>query len=363
MLPSYQGPVLQERVTDRSRVAEDGMRFKIVLDTKTTRSVFNEWRESLMDGAIREGNLWRQPSEQFVFRNQHQNTKAVLGHRTALGVDPTGTDWVVQIHESKTPGDQQVWTAVAENQERQRYIVRQGRLHANRVTQYVDLETFRKYAGLEPIRIKHGAAESTEKWYIVTPLGISGDEVRRHTARFVDACERARAAVRGDLVCDDLERAAELEGAEEKGGHILLGGKAATDPKYVWRLQGEVWQQLFMQTKKSGGSMRKVRHSGGYEIDAEIVNKKRKLLVEIKTSTSAHDVYTGVGQLMLYARLFDSLKNHRPVLLVPREVSKYLLEAIRQCDVAFHTYQIEEVGGRVRVKFSDRFRKLCGCKV
>lgn len=115
-----------------------------------------------------------------------------------------------------------------------------------------------------------------------------------------------------------------------------------------------------MLLRSVGASVDKVRHAYGYEIDAEIVNGRHRLLVEIKTGTSAGDVYAGLGQLTLYAKLFPRLARHVPVLLLPAQPGRALNDAVAECGVQICTFEARFDATPVSITFSRDFLKLCG---
>ncbi|GLS36907.1 hypothetical protein GCM10010869_24980 [Mesorhizobium tianshanense] len=113
--------------------------------------------------------------------------------------------------------------------------------------------------------------------------------------------------------------------------------------------------------RRTGAIVEKPRHAAaGYEIDAEIMNGSRKILVEIKTTTSAADVYSGLGQLMLYCKLLPRLAQHIPILLLPERPRDPLADAIAECGVTICTFDMQHVGQTPDVTFSPDFLRRCG---
>jgi hypothetical protein len=86
------------------------------------------------------------------------------------------------------------------------------------------------------------------------------------------------------------------------------------------------------------------------------------LLIELKTETSAADLYTGIGQLYLYRRLFPRLKDHSPVLLVPDGLQQELKSAIEDCGVIIHGYHFVADDNDGHAVFSREFLNLCGIR-
>lgn len=330
-------------------------------DAAAVRHWFNKWRAALLEGARREGDLWVQSGDRFVFRNQSNKKASTLGARTALGIDPTGKRWAVQINEADTPGDANVTSAIALNEDNRPFLLRQGRLNPpTREEQPVLFTEFRQLTGLRPANVTNGNTNIERDWYVVTALDVSNDEIRTNTARFVDACAIARSKGKGAGSVADLAVIDELTAGDETGGTYIVGAQAARDPKVVRKWQGEVWTSMAKLLRAKDFTVEKPRPAGRYEVDAEIVRGKRRLLIEIKTSAAAADVYGGLGQLLIYAKLMPRLASYRPVLLLPALPAPPLVKAIDECGVVLCTFDCVERDGTIQTIFSDEFFKLCG---
>jgi hypothetical protein len=155
----------------------------------------------------------------------------------------------------------------------------------------------------------------------------------------------------------DDERLAELFGKPEQGGIIV--GQPTINLNQRRRIQGEVWQALQDLLKADGRKLLKPRHARGYEVDGEIDIQSEKLLVEIKIGSTALDVYTGIGQLILYPKLLPRLSGHRRILLLPGPPREPLVAAIRDCGVELHSFDLRLDGEKVLVCFSPQFLQLC----
>lgn len=327
----------------------------------TVRKWFDRWRAAMLDGARREGGLWVQSSDRFVLRNQPDQKSQALGARTALGVDPTGKYWAVQINEADTPGDANVTSAIALDDDGRPYLLRQGRLNpATRGEPPVLYAEFRRLTGLTPATVTNGNTNIERDWYVVTELDVPNEVIRANTARFVDACMIARSKGKGVGTPADLAIIAELGAQDETGGTYLLGAQPARDAKTVRKWQGEVWTAMAKLLRAEEFSVEKPRPAGRYEVDAEIVRGTCRLLVEIKTGAAAADVYTGLGQLMIYAKLLPRLASYRPVLLLPALPAPPLVKAIEAWGVELCTFSCVERKGVIETTFSPAFLALCG---
>lgn len=327
----------------------------------TVGKLFAKWRAALLEGARRESDLWVQSSDRFVFRNQPDRKSMLLGPRTALGIDPSGKRWAVQINEAETPGDANVTSAIALDPGGRPYLLRQGRLNPpTRDEAPILNEEFARLTGLPPANVTNGDTNIERDWYVVTALDVSDEEIRSNTARFVDACVVARSRGKGVGSPADLAILTELNGQDETGGTYLVAAQPARDARAVRKWQGEVWTAMAKLLRAHDFSVDKPRPAGRYEVDAEIVRGKRRLLVEIKTGAAAGDVYAGLGQLLIYAKLLPRLAGYRPVLLLPSLPPRPLAEAIAACGVTLCTYDCIERNATISTRFSSEFLKLCG---
>lgn len=330
-------------------------------DRRKVSRQFASWRSALLHAAERSKGLWRQPAERFVFRNQDDPHSEELGPRTALGVDPLGRDWAVQINEAAEAGDLDITSAIAFDPDDRPLLVRQGRLAPNALNRTPILYSdFARLSGLLPARVSNGYTAIPRDWYVVTPLDVSPEDICRNTARFVDACVLARMSTgRADPSADSIALG-ELRAGDEAGGHYLVGAQPAREARQLRRLQGEVWMAMAALLRGAGLTVEKPRHAEGYEVDAEITGCGRRLLVEIKSALDAADVHTGIGQLLLYPALLPRLAGHRRILLLPALPRAPLVEAIESCQVTLCTYRLIENNGAVDVTFSRDFLDACG---
>ena len=323
---------------------------------------FDTWRSALVEGATRAGSLWQLPEQRIVFRSQDELKSEKLGQRTSLGNDPTGAYWAVQINEANKPGDVNVTSAIAIDKHARAFLIRQGRLISSVRGSSPILETeFRQLTGLTPVVVKDGNTVGKKReWYIVTALDVGNDAIRNATGRFVDQCALARD--RGIGVDRMLPDTTPIDGFanDETGGVYTIIGRDAQGSKEVRRLQGEVWQCLALRLREAGITIDKPKHALGYEVDAVVAGPGRPLLIEIKSGTSAAEIYGGMGQLQLYPKLLPKLGDHQLVLLLPALPQPALIHAVEQCGVRLCTYQLFDTNADLKIIFHETFLALCG---
>lgn len=330
-------------------------------DPRIVGRAFDAWRAALLEEGVREGALWRLPEQRIVFRNQPDARSERLDARTSLGTDPAGNYWAVQINEADTPGDANVTSGVATDEEGGTFLIRQGRLNSPVADRPPILEDeFRQLTGLVPTPVRNGDTSGKKReWHIVTRLDVEAHEIRGATGRFVDSCALARlhyAEAEGRLPDTDP---IEGFGRDEDAEGYTVGAREASESREVRRLQGEVWQALATRLRAAGVAIDKPRHAAGYEVDAVVAAPRGALLVEIKAGNTAADVYGGMGQLQLYPRLLPKLGEHELVLLLPALPQPALVKAIGECGVSLHTYRMPETAGGT-IEFDRPFLRLCG---
>ena len=330
-------------------------------DPQVVGRAFDVWRAALLEKGERDGALWRLPEQRIVFRNQSDSRSERLGSRTALGTDPIGSYWAVQINEADTPGDANVTSGIALDEKGAAFLIRQGRLNSPVAGNSPILEDeFRRLTGLKPTPVLKGHTSGKKReWYVVTRLDVTADEIRDATGRFVDHCALARLSyAEADGNLPDTTPIDGL-GRDEDGGSYTVRARKALEPREVRRLQGEVWQALASLLRATGIAIDKPRHAAGYEVDAVVAAPGGALLVEIKTGNSAADVYGGMGQLQLYPRLLPKLGDHELVLLLPSLPQTALVKAILECEVRLYTYRLATIAGG-KVEFDEAFLRECG---
>ena len=334
----------------------------IIDDAALTASAFAGWRQALLENAIREYALWRLPDDSFVFRNQEDSRGSYLGPRVALGFDPRGEDWTVQINEAAEPGDINVLSAIARDENGRTFLLRQGRLNSNRqVSETIYNEEFARLTGLAPVQVVNGQSLKGAKrdWYVVTALDLDRQMIIQNTGMFVRQCSIARTGGIGVGDPAELEVLADLYGPDETPGSFMTSEAEGKGPQRREKRQGEVWYRMASLIRKHGGIVHVPRHAAGYSVDAEIVVDGRNILVEIKTSLDPVALYAGLGQLSIYRKLLPRLAEHVPILLVPHRPPSVLEAAIEACGVRLCTY-IQAKNGEM--EFSPAFYTLCGLK-
>lgn len=377
VLPSAEGLNLSfEQLVDWSTEAIGGFRMSyeevleriglgvpelaLVTDEAVSRGAFAIWRRALLDSAVRRGTLYWLLEGGIVLR-PGRSGRTPGDDRMELGTDPTGRSWAVQINEPRIAGDHNSLSAIALSPGGERFLLRQGFLRPNEQGGHtISGAEFVSRTGLAPVRVRAEGLAARRQWFTVCTLESSPEEMRLATSRFVDRCAAARASADageapGDAGLDDLFSSG------ESGDSYTRRARAADEARTIRRRHGAVWLQLAGLLTGSGINIRKGRHPLGYEVDAEIEGGGTPpLLVEIKTSVSAGDIHSGVGQLHLYPRLLQRLAGYERALLLPKMPAPEVRQAVERCGIAIHTYDLTEEGGVVAVSFSSDFLRRCG---
>lgn len=294
-----------------------------------TATAFTRWLEMLRTGEQVGKDTWYFASH---------NIRAKVGPRLVNGVPiarfaegRSGRDWIVEINPPKIPDRADGLSAIAIDPLKRRWLLRQGILHENQPSERIEADRFSDLTGLKSVQLEDAARH----WYPVemldfapaTPLG---------TLEFVARCALARGGDGSSLPADE----AELFGAPEIAQSYTLPA-STTSEREVRRRQGEVWEALERLAREKGGELRKPRHAKGYEVDGLLRIRAKSVLIEIKTTTSAADVYTGVGQLLLYRKIIPKLADAELVLLLPGPVAQLFVEALSSHSIRILTYRLD----------------------
>jgi hypothetical protein len=323
-------------------------RLQLSTDPGQIREAFSIWRRAMEQHARRRGSIWWLPEGKVYFQTN--------GSEFKLGSDPLGENWIVQLNEPGQ-GTENPLSGIARNSTGRPFLLRQGILHKNAQSPRIESNEFADRTGLKPANVTRNGKPARRAWFIVTALDIPEDEICQNTAAFVERCSLARDRDVAAMAKLDDERLNDLFGKPEQGGQVT--GQPTINPNQLRRIQGEVWQKLYALLVADGRGLHKPKHARGYEVDGEIETPTGRLLLEIKTNNTAADVYTGIGQLIVYPKLLPRLSGHRRILLLPGAPSGVLIEAIRECGVELHSYNLKLDGGEVHVSFSARFLQLC----
>ncbi|EJL51640.1 hypothetical protein PMI09_04430 [Rhizobium sp. CF122] len=319
-------------------------------------AALDEWLEALKLGSrpARGRLLWM--SEEAVMLKASASGKRAGTFNVQLGVRSSGKPWSVEIIAPRAAADPNGLVSVATNEQGRRFVLRQGRLRPNPDSDgEVEGLRFRRLSELEPVAVKGVASHIPRDWYVVADIDGSAERIRRQTGDFVHACAKARLRSKGIVL--PLPAPPTLA-SDEKGGVFLKKARDADPEREILRLQGEVWLALRRMVEHSGLQLVKLRHDAGYEVDGIIFAEPSNILIEIKTSASAADIYEGVGQLILYSRMLD-LSDHRRILLLPRKPSETLQSAVEAEGMMIFTYDISANAKKTRIDFSEAFLSIC----
>lgn len=320
-------------------------------------AALGEWLEALRQGSRpdRGNRLWM--SGEMVMLKASPSGKRANAFDVQLGIHSSGKPWSVEINAPGAPADPNGLVSVAADTDGRRFVLRQGRLRPNPDSDgEVEGAKFRTLSGLEPVIVTGAVSKIARDWYVVADIDGSAEEIRRQTGEFVHACARARLLSKGLVL---PQPAPPTLASDEKGGVFVKRAKDATPEKEILRRQGEVWLALRRVVEEAGFHLVKLRHDAGYEVDGIILGGPSRILIEIKTSASAADIYEGVGQLVLYSRMLD-LSDHRRVLLLPGKPSAALVSAVEAEGLMISTYKVAMNGRSAHVEFSEAFLSLCG---
>ena len=296
------------------------------------------------------------PAVMYATRASSKRSGATDVH---LGVHATGKPWAVEINAPLAAADGNGLATVAQNPAGERFLLRQGWLQSNPDSDGAIRDPlFGVLTGLPPAAVTGTTTPLPRTWYVVASLDATPDVVAAQTADFVLRCAQARALTLPNALAP-LPPSPPLDAGAEAGGFFVKKAMPAQPEMMVLRIQGEIWLALSGILKAAGRSLTKVRHQAGYEVDGLIDGPDGPILLEIKTGSSAADVYEGVGQLMLYAEMLK-LHAHRKVLLLGFEPSAPLVEAAAVFGITIYRYTRGGTPEQPTIVFDMSLLKDCG---
>lgn len=305
--------------------------FKPCGDSKTVRSAFNSWADALIADSTPAGNLnWLLENELVALTSNNGGQLA-----TKLGVDPHGKEWVVEINQPKAPSRVDGLATAAVGADGKTYILRQGRLNRANVGPVNQTELAR-VAGLQAHLLELDGRWEDRLWYTVACVDDEPAKIRKDTAAFVSACVQAR---EGEPRLPKHESKNWFAGEESAEPYWL--NAIHREEQLVHRVHGYVQSRLLARLQAAGISAGKERAENGYETDLIFKNSHDQMaLVEIKTSASAANLQTGLGQLKIYRELIPQLQHARQYLLLPASPEPLVLGALKRFDVEVLQYDI-----------------------
>lgn len=329
---------------------------QIVSNQDECSAAFRLWADTLIKNTTRTEDGWVIQGSGVFFTNYGHGDPGEITNQVMLGYDPdTKSSTVKIVQPNAAKRDKGPVTVLAIDDTGQRYLLREGRLTANRVSNFV-IDQFAKLSGLTEVPLMVAGQRSNRHWYVVANLDAQPADIVTQTADFSNACAHARTLAGGGKQAIDEEDEGEKRptyGMDEEG-RITTRTHPGGSIK-VRELQGYVYKAL---KKIVGDDLRKPKRNG-YCVDGMI--EPANLLIEIKTGTSAHCIYEAVGQLQLYPRLIGILDAPEPALLIPdqRPLKPAMVAALADANISVFTYRIDDSGKKPRITFPDALIERC----
>lgn len=162
-------------------------RMRLITDPAQSRAAFGRWAEVMAGGALGAGVV--QVPDHKVWMKA---ADAAPGIDARLGVDPSGSEWAVEINAPPQPGDHNRLSGIAEDSSGGLHLLRQGWLRGRRPAPDIREEEFARLTGLTPVPVAATGRAAARRWFLVASLDDPPKRIRRTTARFVQRCEAAR---------------------------------------------------------------------------------------------------------------------------------------------------------------------------
>lgn len=318
-------------------------------------AAFRQWADILIANTRLTHDGWMIEGKGVLFTNYGHGGHGEITTEVMLGFDPdTGSSTVKIVQPKAAKRDKGPVTVLAVDDVGRKFLLREGRLTANNVSGFIK-DSFAGLSGLTEVPLMVAGQRSKRHWYMVADLSAEPSEILARAADFSNACARARALAGGGKpsIYEEDDEKRPTYGLDEEG-RITTRSRLG-DTVEVRGLQGYVYKAL---KKIVGDDLRKpIRH--GYCVDGMI--EPAKLLIEIKTGTSAHCIYEAAGQLQLYPCLIGIRAELEPALLIPddRPLKPAMVAALAAANISVFTYSIDDSGKTPRISFPDALIKRC----
>jgi hypothetical protein len=173
----------------------DRVPLRLIMDPDACRTGFRLWKELLLRAADEEEDCYR------IGRVGLRDISFDDGGlRTELWVDDSAGA-AVQINEPTDPTKENGLSAVAQDADGRRFLLRQGWLRASRGFPEVREAAFAHLTQLPIADVQLGRTQAKRQWHVVTPLDkVSADLAARATADFAERCWQARLAMAEDSI-------------------------------------------------------------------------------------------------------------------------------------------------------------------
>ncbi|MBC9209803.1 hypothetical protein IBL26_23400 [Roseomonas aerophila] len=329
---------------------------QIVSSQSECNAAFRHWANTLIENTKLTEYGWIIEGKGVLFTNYGHGSPGEITREVMLGFDPdTGSSTVKIVQPNAAKRDKGPVTVLATDDTGNKYLLREGRLVANKVSTFIK-DKFADLSGLTEVPLMVDGRRSTRHWYIVANLNAGASEIVAQAADFSNACAQARALASGGKSVSDAENEDNKRltyGMDEKGRittRVRPGGSLE-----ITELQGYVYQEL----KKIVGKDLKKPKRNGYCVDGMI--EPANLLIEIKTGTAAHCIYEAVGQLQLYPSLVGIHGKPEPALLIPDKLplKPAMVAALANAKISVFTYGIGDSGKEPSITFPAALIERC----
>ena len=329
---------------------------EIVADQRACNRAFRHWARALTANSFAKDLGWVIQGTGVVFTNYGHGEGREITTQVMLGADPDYGDGVVKIvRPEASRRDRGPTTVMGCDDLGRLLLLREGRLQKNNLSRRIK-EDFDKLSGLAEVPLMVNGERSARRFYVVADLSGAPEDIVRQTAAFANACVRARGRAGGGKPDPAGHETVVTYGMDEKWRVTRSTRPGGTSE--VKALQGHVFAEL---KKLVGEELRKPKRNG-FCVDGMI--GPANVLIEIKTSTSAHAIYEGVGQLRLYPTLIGITSAPTAALLIPNDPLKPIMAAaLDEAGIEVFTYDIEETAGKPRITFATKLIDRCRSRV
>jgi hypothetical protein len=325
---------------------------KLLAGQAESDRAFRRWTDIIVRGSTEKAYGWVIEGRGVVFTNYGHGDPGTIEDQVMLGADLESGNGIVKIVRPETArGGKGKLTVIGRDEKGNLILLRAGQLQKNALSRLIK-DDFASLSGLTEIPVSASDTKSPRKWFIVGNLNATPAEIVAQAAQFTLACARARSKASGGEEQSSKKQSYGY-GMDEKGRIVKVtrtGGSAE-----ICTLQGYVFEEL---RKKVGKNLSKPKKNG-FSVDCMI--EAASLLIEIKTTVFAHDIYEAVGQLRLYPSLIGLPSGLKPILLIPDQpaLKPNMATALHEDGIEVYTYSIRSGARKPKITFPDVLLELC----
>lgn len=295
---------------------------KFVTKPKRAKELYNLWCDAIGWTATSDATKWNQnflPKIEYRAKYwDHPNEDCE--YALSFGVPEMSSD-IVQFNLYSSPNPSRNGTGFAIDGSA-KWLLRKATLKGNPFSKAIKSEHFRKYSNVEFVTLSNSTIDIYAK---VANLAATRDEIAADTAYFLEQCRALR---------ERFAKAIDRKTGHSQANHgpderSTKGYEVPPSTKDV--LHTKISKALEKWVNNNNGAF-ELPNTNGWNHDG--IDKKNRILYEIKSKSDANSVQTATGQLFLYEELFRNINNYQKTLVVPSEPAQKISKALKNIGIS-----------------------------